>query len=54
MAIPLQQLSPTQTPPGQFPHMDEQLEYVQKGAAEPIRLSGLRERLEASRKSVTR
>jgi tyrosyl-tRNA synthetase len=41
-------LSPTQV---QFPPVDEQLEYLQKGAAEIIRLSDLRERLEASRKT---
>ncbi len=34
-----------------FPPVDEQLEYLQKGAAEIIRVSDLRERLEASRKS---
>src|SRR6202789_2734551 len=34
-----------------FPPVDEQLDYLQKGAAEIIRLSDLRERLEASRKS---
>jgi hypothetical protein len=47
MAIPLQQLSPTQAPPEQFPAVNEQLDYLQKGAAELIRLSDLRERLEA-------
>jgi tyrosyl-tRNA synthetase len=34
-----------------FPPIDEQMDYLQKGAAEIIRLSDLRERLEASRKS---
>src|ERR1700733_4163965 len=34
-----------------FPPVDEQLDYLQKGAAETIRLSDLRERLEASRKT---
>jgi tyrosyl-tRNA synthetase len=34
-----------------FPPVDEQLEYLQKGAAEIIRLSDLRERLEASKKT---
>jgi tyrosyl-tRNA synthetase len=34
-----------------FPPVDEQLDYLQKGAAEIIRLSDLRERLEASRKT---
>jgi tyrosyl-tRNA synthetase len=34
-----------------FPPVDEQMEYLQKGAAEIIRVSDLRERLEASRKS---
>jgi tyrosyl-tRNA synthetase len=40
--------SPTQVP---FAPVDEQLDYLQKGAAEIIRLSDLRERLEASRKT---
>ena len=39
MAIPLQQLSPA--PGNQFPPVDEQLDYLQKGAAEIIRLSRL-------------
>jgi tyrosyl-tRNA synthetase len=34
-----------------FPPVDEQLDYLQKGAAEIIRVSDLRERLEASRKT---
>jgi tyrosyl-tRNA synthetase len=33
-----------------FPPVDEQLDYLQKGAAEIIRVSDLRERLELSRK----
>ncbi len=37
--------------PVHFPPIDEQMDYLQKGAAEVIRLSDLRERLEASRKS---
>src|SRR5271169_1349985 len=36
--------------PIHFPPADEQLEYLQKGAAEIIRVSDLRERLELSRK----
>jgi tyrosyl-tRNA synthetase len=36
--------------PIHFPPIDEQLEYLQKGAAEIIRVSDLRERLELSRK----
>ena len=51
MAIPLQQLSPMPEPNNQFAPVDEQLDYLQKGAAEIIRLPDLRERLEASRKS---
>jgi tyrosyl-tRNA synthetase len=51
MAIPLEQLSQTQGPSDHFPPVDEQLDYLQKGAAEIIRLSDLRERLEASRKT---
>ncbi len=35
---------------GQFAPVDEQLDYLEKGAAEIIRLSDLRERLEAARK----
>src|SRR6202522_3648711 len=50
MAIPVQP-SPTQAPGNQFPPVDEQLDYLQKGAAEIIRLSDLRERLESSRKT---
>src|ERR1700722_11942500 len=51
MAIPVQQPSPTQATPEQFPPVDEQLDYLQKGAAEIIRLPDLRERLESSRKA---
>jgi tyrosyl-tRNA synthetase len=36
--------------PIHFPPIDEQLEYLQKGAAEIIRISDLRERLELSRR----
>jgi hypothetical protein len=54
MAILLQQLSPMQTLPGQFSHMDEQFENLQKEAAEPFPPSALLEHLEASRKTVTR
>ena len=45
--------SPSAPPstPMHFPPIDEQMDYLQKGAAEIIRLSDLRERLEASRKS---
>src|ERR1700678_3575897 len=50
MAIPVQP-SPTQATPNQFPPVDEQLAYLQKGAAEIIRLPDLRERLESSRKA---
>ena len=35
---------------GQFAPADEQLEYLEKGAAEIIRVADLRERLEAARK----
>src|ERR1700740_1042563 len=35
----------------QFPPVDEQLDYLQKGAAEIIRVSDLRDRLEESRKT---
>ncbi len=35
----------------EFLPVDEQLDYLQKGTAEIIRLADLRERLEASRKS---
>lgn len=41
---------PAPTPPIQFAPVDEQLDSLQKGAAEIIRLSDLRERLELSRK----
>src|SRR6202453_4389206 len=51
MAIPLQQLSPMPEPNNQFPPVDEQLDYLQKGAAEIIRLPDLRERLESARES---
>jgi tyrosyl-tRNA synthetase len=40
-----------QMPPNHFRPVDEQLDYLQKGAAEIIRISDLRERLEVSRKS---
>src|SRR6202522_490309 len=49
MAIPVQP-SPTQATPNQFPPVDEQLAYLQKGAAEIIRVPDLRDRLELSRK----
>src|SRR6202453_2225860 len=49
--MPFEQLSPTQVAPIHFPPVDEQLDYLQKGAAEIIRLSDLRERLDASRKT---
>ena len=39
-----------QNQPGQFAPVDEQLEYLEKGAAEIIRVADLRERLEAARK----
>jgi tyrosyl-tRNA synthetase len=42
---------PVPTPFVQFPPVEEQLAYLQKGAAEIIRISDLRERLEASRKN---
>lgn len=51
MATPSERLSPTPAAPNQFPPVDEQLDYLQKGAAEIIRLADLRERLEASRKT---
>ena len=51
MATPVQKSSPTQATPEQFPPVDEQLDYLQKGAAEIIRLPDLRERLESSRKA---
>jgi tyrosyl-tRNA synthetase len=38
-------------PPSTFPPVDEQLDLLQKGAAEIIRVSDLRERLEESRKT---
>jgi tyrosyl-tRNA synthetase len=41
---------PDSSSPNSFPPVDEQLEYLQKGAAEIIRVSDLRERLEQSRK----
>jgi tyrosyl-tRNA synthetase len=44
--MPLQEVSPIH-----FPPVDEQLDYLQKGAAEIIRLSDLRERLDTSRKT---
>jgi tyrosyl-tRNA synthetase len=37
--------------PSHFPPADEQLAYLQKGAAEIIRVPDLRERLESSRKN---
>lgn len=40
----------SETQPTHFPPIDEQLDYLQKGAAEIIRLADLRERLEAARK----
>jgi tyrosyl-tRNA synthetase len=40
-----------EVPSIQFPPVDEQLDYLQKGAAEIIRLSDLRERLESYRKT---
>src|SRR5246127_2437549 len=43
--------TPTLVSPTQFPPADEQLAYLQKGAAEIIRVPDLRERLENSRKS---
>ena len=43
--------TPTQVPDMHFAPADEQLEYLQKGAAEIIRVPDLRERLEASRKT---
>jgi tyrosyl-tRNA synthetase len=45
--------NPTQAlvQPTQFLPVDEQLDYLQKGAAEIIRVSDLRERLESSRKT---
>src|SRR3984957_11963706 len=42
---------PDSTPPNNFLPVDEQLDYLQKGAAEIIRVSDLRERLEESRKT---
>ena len=38
-------------PENSFPPVDEQMDYLQKGAAEIIRVSDLRERLEESRRS---
>src|SRR5450631_3155225 len=43
--------TPTEVPDMHFAPADEQLEYLQKGAAEIIRVSDLRERLETSRKT---
>jgi tyrosyl-tRNA synthetase len=43
--------TPTLVSPSFFPPADEQLAYLQKGAAEIIRVPDLRERLESSRKS---
>jgi tyrosyl-tRNA synthetase len=48
---PHQQLSSTLAPPLQFRPVDEQIDYLQKGAAEIIRVADLRERLEISRKN---
>src|ERR1700748_712313 len=42
---------PDSTSPNNFLPVDEQLDYLQKGAAEIIRVSDLRERLEESRKT---
>jgi tyrosyl-tRNA synthetase len=42
---------PDSTSPNNFLPADEQLDYLQKGAAEIIRVSDLRERLEESRKT---
>jgi tyrosyl-tRNA synthetase len=42
---------PDSSPKHSFPPVDEQLDYLQKGAAEIIRVSDLRERLEESRKT---
>jgi tyrosyl-tRNA synthetase len=42
---------PDSSPNHSFPPVDEQLDYLQKGAAEIIRVSDLRERLEESRKT---
>jgi tyrosyl-tRNA synthetase len=43
--------TPTLVSPSHFPPADEQLAYLQKGAAEIIRVPDLRERLESSRKN---
>src|SRR6201996_3015601 len=43
--------SPVASAPSTFPPVEDQLDLLQKGAAEIIRLSDLRERLEASRLS---
>ena len=43
--------TPTLVSPASFPPADEQLAYLQKGAAEIIRVPDLRERLESSRKN---
>jgi tyrosyl-tRNA synthetase len=50
MVSPTNPLGPEQ-PSHNFPPVDEQMDYLQKGAAEIIRVSDLRERLEASRKA---
>jgi tyrosyl-tRNA synthetase len=47
----LETMAILEVPPIEFPPADEQLDYLQKGAAEIIRLSDLRERLEAYRKT---
>src|SRR6185437_257824 len=44
--------APSKLQPTHFPAVDEQLDYLEKGAAEIIRLGELRERLEAARKAV--
>src|ERR1700677_4176351 len=49
--MPFEQLSPTQVAPIHFLPINEQLDYLQKGAAEIIRVSDLRERLDTSRKT---
>jgi len=50
MVSPTNPLGPEQ-PSHNFPPVDEQMDYLQKGAAEIIRVSDLQERLEASRKT---
>ncbi|HTJ30499.1 MAG TPA: tyrosine--tRNA ligase [Acidobacteriaceae bacterium] len=47
----MQQPLPSQFPPAAFPPVEEQLDLLQKGAAEIIRVSDLRERLEDARKT---